>query len=154
MTNRIDTSRLAAFDVHVHLEHPGGDTEADRKAAEYFKGGAPREGGAMADYYRARNMAFIVFTVDETLSGMKRFSNDEVVEFAQKTPDVAIPFASINPMRGPEAVREAKRLVSAGLVKGQRRFFLQQGNVSVRITTTKGAGRRQPDDASADDEDV
>jgi predicted TIM-barrel fold metal-dependent hydrolase len=63
-------------------------------------------------------MAFIVFTVDETLSGMKRFTNDEVVAFAQKNSDVAIPFASINPMRGVEAVREARRLVAAGAIRG------------------------------------
>ena len=43
MTNRIDAQKLVAFDVHVHLEQPGGDTEADRKAAAYFKGGAPRD---------------------------------------------------------------------------------------------------------------
>ena len=118
MTYRIDTQRLTAFDVHVHLEHPGGDSDADRKAAEYFKGGAPREGGAMADYYRSRNMAFIVFTVDETLSGMKRYTNDEVIAYAQQHADVAIPFASINPMRGADAVAEARRLVSAGVVRG------------------------------------
>lgn len=116
--NRIDVDRLVAFDVHVHLEHAGAETEADKKAAEYFKGGGSRDPQVMADYYRSRNMAFIVFTVDETLSGMKRLSNDEVVAFAQQNADIAIPFASINPMRGPAAVQEAKRLVSGGLVKG------------------------------------
>ena len=63
MTSRIDAQKIVALDVHVHLEQPGGDTAADRQAAEYFKGGAPREPAAMADYYRSRNMAFIVFTV-------------------------------------------------------------------------------------------
>ncbi len=72
----------------------------------------------MAEYYRTRNMAFIVFTVDETLSGMKRFTNDEVVDFAQKNADVAIPFASLNPLRGAEAVSEARRLVAAGAMQG------------------------------------
>ena len=43
-------------------------------------------------------MAFIVFTVDETLSGMKRFSNDEVVEFAaDRTPT--------SPFRLPASIR-------------------------------------------------
>jgi predicted TIM-barrel fold metal-dependent hydrolase len=117
-TRRIDTSRLVAFDVHVHLEHTGEATEVDKKAASYFKGGADRDPVAMAEYYRSRNMAFIVFTVDETLSGVKRLSNDEVVAFAAKNPDIAIPFASINPNRGAEGVREARRLVDGGLVKG------------------------------------
>ena len=68
MTTRIDVQKLAAFDVHVHLEKPDSDTDADRKAAAYFKSGGPREPAAMAEYYRSRNMAFIVFTVDETLA--------------------------------------------------------------------------------------
>ncbi len=63
-------------------------------------------------------MACVIFTVDETLTGTPRLSNDEVVEFAQKNADIAIPFASINPTRGAEAVREARRLVSAGAVRG------------------------------------
>jgi len=32
--------------------------------------------------------------------------------------DVAIAFTSIDPTRGPEAVREARRLVEAGVVRG------------------------------------
>ena len=118
MTTRIDVQKLAAFDVHVHLEKPDSDTDADKKAAAYFKSGGPREPAAMAEYYRSRNMGFIVFTVDETLSGMKRFTNDEVVDFAQQNADIAVPFASINPMRGAEAVREARRLVTAGAIRG------------------------------------
>jgi uncharacterized protein len=114
----IDTSRLVAFDVHVHLEHTGEATEVDKKAASYFKGAADRDPVAMAEYYRSRNMAFIVFTVDETLSGVTRKSNDDVVAFAAQNPDIAIPFASINPNRGAEGVREARRLVDGGLVKG------------------------------------
>jgi hypothetical protein len=118
LNTRIDTSRLVAFDVHVHLEHRGEATEVDKKAAEYFKGGASRDPVEMAEYYRSRKMAFIVFTVDETLSGVKRLSNDAVVEFAEKNADIAIAFASINPSRGAAGVREARRLVDAGLVKG------------------------------------
>jgi predicted TIM-barrel fold metal-dependent hydrolase len=117
-TTRIDTTRLVAFDVHVHLEHTGESTEADKKAAAYFKGGGPRDPVAMADYYRSRHLACVVFTVDETLSGMPRLSNDQVIDFANSNPDIAIAFASINPARGAEGVREARRLVEAGLVRG------------------------------------
>ena len=31
--HRIDAARLAAFDVHVHLEHTGDQTETDKHAA-------------------------------------------------------------------------------------------------------------------------
>jgi uncharacterized protein len=117
-TSRIDVANLTAFDVHVHLEHTGEATEADKKAAEYFKGGAARDAASLADYYRSRKMACIIFTVDETLTGTPRLSNDEVVAFAQRNADVAIPFASINPTRGADGVREARRLVDAGAVRG------------------------------------
>src|SRR5688572_32164338 len=114
----IDVERLVAFDVHVHLEHTGEETDADKHAAAYFKGGAARDAASLADYYRSRNMACVIFTVDETLTGTPRLSNDEVVEFAQRNSDIAIAFASINPTRGVDAVREAKRLVGAGVVRG------------------------------------
>jgi hypothetical protein len=117
-TSAIDLDRIVALDVHVHLEHPGEETEADRHAVAYFKGGAARDAASLAEYYRSRNMAFVVFTVDETLSGMRRLSNEDVVEFARANSDVAIPFASLNPRRGPDAVREARRLVEAGAVRG------------------------------------
>jgi predicted TIM-barrel fold metal-dependent hydrolase len=117
-TSLIDANRLAAIDVHVHLEHPGESNTQDA-AKKYFKDtGVSREAGALADYYRSRNMACVIFTVDETLSGMPRLTNDQVVEFAQANPDIAIPFASLNPNRGADAVREARRLVDAGVVRG------------------------------------
>jgi predicted TIM-barrel fold metal-dependent hydrolase len=114
----LDVDQLVAIDVHVHLEHTGDLTEADRQAAAYFKSGAARDAESLADYYRSRRMACVVFTVDETMTGMPRLSNDEVVAFAERHPDIAIPFASLNPTRGAEAVREARRLVEAGVVRG------------------------------------
>src|SRR5215216_7646258 len=116
-TPAIVADRLKAIDVHVHLEHPG-DSAAQDAAKQYFKdGGVPREAAALADYYRSREMACVVFTVDETLSGMPRLTNDQVVEMAQRHTDVMIPFASLNPHRGDDAVREARRLVESGSVR-------------------------------------
>ena len=117
MTNlRID--ELTAIDVHVHLEHPG-DSDTQDAAKKYFKdSGVARDAAGLAEYYRSRKMACVIFTVDETLSGMPRLSNEAVVEFAQANSDIAIPFASLNPNRGADAVREAKRLVDAGAVRG------------------------------------
>jgi predicted TIM-barrel fold metal-dependent hydrolase len=111
----LDVANLTAIDVHVHLEHTGEATEVDKKAAAYFKEGAPRDPDAMADYYRSRKMGFVVFTVDETLSGVPRLPNSAVVEFARKNSDIAIPFASINPNRGADAVREARDMIQAGV---------------------------------------
>jgi predicted TIM-barrel fold metal-dependent hydrolase len=117
-THSINVDGLVALDVHVHLEHTGEETEADKKAAAYFKGGGARDAASLAEYYRSRKMACVIFTVDETLSGVPRLSNDAVLEFAAQNPDIAIPFVSINPTRGAEAVHEAKRLVATGQVRG------------------------------------
>ena len=115
---RIDFDRLSAFDVHVHLEVDE-PSSADDAARKYFRdSGAPRGAEALAEYYRSRNMACVVFTVDEKLSGMSRLTNDQVVQIATKHADVMIPFASVDPHRGADAVHEARRLVDAGAVRG------------------------------------
>lgn len=114
-TKKLNTASLTAIDVHVHIEHTGDAASADKAAEKYFgASGAPRERNALAEYYRSRNMACIVFTVDERLTGRPMVPNDEIIQFATDNADVAIPFVSIDPTRGPEAVREAKRLVAAG----------------------------------------
>jgi predicted TIM-barrel fold metal-dependent hydrolase len=115
----IDPTTLTAFDVHVHLEAPAEGTAADTAARKYFgESGAARGGAGLAEYYRSRKMAFVVFSVDERLSGRPQVSNDEVADFAAANADIALAFASINPHRGAEGVREARRLVDAGRVRG------------------------------------
>jgi predicted TIM-barrel fold metal-dependent hydrolase len=71
----------------------------------------------MAEYYRKLKMAFVVFTVDSPKE-KRKITNEEVAELAHKHADVAIPFASINPHRGAEGVRAAKRLITEYKVKG------------------------------------
>ena len=118
-SQKIDVSSLAAIDVHVHLEAANEATPTDAAAKQYFgESGASRDPKALAEYYRSRKMAFVIFAVDERLTGRPRVTNDEVIRFACDNADVAIPFASIDPHRGPEGVREAKRLVSERLVHG------------------------------------
>jgi len=114
----MDASSLTAIDVHVHLEHMGKATAADDQAQKYFGATAERDWSALADYYRSRKMACVVFTVHEKLTGRPEVPNDEVAKFAADNPDIAIAFASLDPHRGAEAVNEAKRLVSSGAVRG------------------------------------
>jgi predicted TIM-barrel fold metal-dependent hydrolase len=115
---RIDPASLTAIDVHVHLEAEE-QSSTDEAARGYFgDSGAPRDGKGLAEYYRSRRMAFVVFTVDERLSGRRHLTNDDVLAFAAEHADVAMPFVSVDPTRGPEAVREARRLVATGQVRG------------------------------------
>jgi predicted TIM-barrel fold metal-dependent hydrolase len=116
---RPDPAALTAIDVHVHLEGPKDVSAADVAAEKYFgSSGAERGAAGLVEYYRSRKMACVLFTVDERLTGRPQVSNDAVADLAAAHPDVIIPFASIDPTRGPAAVREAKRLVADGRVRG------------------------------------
>jgi uncharacterized protein len=116
---RLDVDSLVAIDVHVHLEHTGELSAADEGARRYFgESGAAHDWKALAEYYRSRRIGCVVFTVDEKLTGRPQVSNDAVAEFAAEHADIAIAFASIDPSRGPEGVREARRLVATGGIHG------------------------------------
>jgi len=119
----VDLERLVAIDVHTHAErsaHEAQDPvsgELLAAAAAYF-GAAPVQPTAqeVAEHYRERSMMAVVFTVDDEAGmGRRRISNDEVLEAAAANPDVLIPFASIDPHKGKLGVREARRLIAAGV---------------------------------------
>jgi len=93
---RIEVESLAAFDVHVHLESADDRTATDTAAKKYFgDSGAARDPNALAEYYRSRKIAFVIFAVDERLTGRTRVSNEEVVQFAERNSDVAIPLRAL-----------------------------------------------------------
>jgi predicted TIM-barrel fold metal-dependent hydrolase len=119
VTPSIGVDELTAIDVHVHLEHEAPATAADAAAREYFGKGSGETGPrALAEYYRSRRMACVVFTVDETLTGRPHLTNEAILEFAAANSDIALPFISVNPARGAAAVAEARRLVATGAVRG------------------------------------
>ena len=117
----IDLARIDAIDVHVHAWAPGA-AHADPmlvQAAKYFGDVQPPASlDDMANYYRERRMACVVFTVDAKDRERAECSNDDVLALAARNADVVIPFASVDPTRGPAAVREAERLIAGGGVRG------------------------------------
>jgi uncharacterized protein len=110
---------LVAIDVHVHVETPVEDNEANRAAAKYFGDSkAGRSKGELAAYYRDRKIGCVVFTVDEKLTGRPPLPNMEIADFAAANSDFMFAFASVNPMRGRDAVDEAERMVRSGKIRG------------------------------------
>ena len=113
---------LVAIDVHTHAERNAGEpqdpvTEAVLDAAGKYFGGSPPQPTAqeVADYYRERRMAAVIFTVDDEAGmGRKRLGNAEVLAAAEANPDVLIPFASVDPHKGKLAVREAREWIERG----------------------------------------
>jgi len=114
---------LVAIDVHTHawksaLQVDEKLTESQEAMGRYFRYQPQHQTvPEMADMYRKLKMAFVVFTVDGPHEPRK-ITNEEVAELAHKHGDVAIPFASINPHRGAEGVRQARGLIKDFGVKG------------------------------------
>ena len=115
---------LVAIDVHTHawksaLKVDDNLTDSQEAMGRYFRY-APQHQTVpeMAAMYRKLKMAFVVFTVDGEKGASRKITNEEIAELAHQNADVAIPFASINPHRGAEGVREARRLIEDFGVKG------------------------------------
>ncbi|HZT16204.1 MAG TPA: amidohydrolase family protein [Gaiellaceae bacterium] len=119
----IDVDSLLAIDVHTHAEIGRGGEDGMRPewregAARYFRESGLPTVDDVAAYYRERNMAAVVFTVDaETVTGRPAVPNEEIAEAAAANADVLIPFASVDPHK-PDAADEARRLIRDHGVRG------------------------------------
>jgi predicted TIM-barrel fold metal-dependent hydrolase len=126
MTDRsFDLDAVVAIDVHVHVEqdahgHFALDDELMDASAAYFKSSEHRTPTLehIADHYRSRQMAAVVFTVDAaTATGQPALSSEEIADAAAAHADVLIPFGSVDPHDGTAAGR-IRRLVEDHGVKG------------------------------------
>jgi len=134
----VDPAGLDAIDVHTHAHRSvegavpeggsnvaqAGGERSDRRQdmGAYFGIGTMPTYTVpeLAEYYRARRMAAVVFTVDSvSQSGEEpEPANEEIAELAAEHSDVLIPFASIDPARGAAGVRLARRLAEEYGVRG------------------------------------
>ena len=120
----IDVEALTAIDVHVHVEldehgHSSLPDDLAAAAAAYFHADGVEPGiDAIADYYRERRTAAVVFTVDaETHLGHAPVSSAGIAEGAARHNDILVPFGSVDPHR-PDAVDRVRRLVEESGVRG------------------------------------
>jgi uncharacterized protein len=110
---------LVAIDTHVHVEPDPTGNAAEEAARKYFGNAGVGYGRKeLAEYYRSRKIGCVVFSVDERLTGRPQVSNDDVAAFAADNSDIMMAFASVDPMRGADAVKEARRLIASGGIRG------------------------------------
>ena len=120
----MDLENLVAIDVHTHawksaLKVGDAPTESQEAMGRYFRYQPQHQTvPEMAEMYRKLKMAFVVFTVDGEKGASRGITNEEIAELAHRHADVAIPFASIDPHRGAEGVRLARKLISEYGVRG------------------------------------
>jgi hypothetical protein len=104
-TPAIRIGEISAIDVHVHLEAPDDHSSADRAARKYFgESGAARDAEGLAEYYRSRRMAFVIFSVDERLSGARSCRTTRSRTSRARTPT--------SPSRSPASIRTGARTAS------------------------------------------
>jgi len=127
-------SELKAIDVHTHAtisqrqQRDPCSIILDEAMSKYFKSGVPPTIPEVAQYYRERKLAAVIFTVDsEAELGHWRVANEEVAEMAAEHNDVLIPFASIDPAKGKTGAREARRLIRDFGVRGFKFHPSMQG---------------------------
>jgi predicted TIM-barrel fold metal-dependent hydrolase len=122
----MDVAALDAIDVHVHVQASvraaGAPSQRLEEMSKYFRAEdvAAHTVPSIAEYYRSRRMAAVVFGVDTVADGDSpgKPSNEEIAELAAEHADVLIPFASVDPARGADAVARARRLAGGGVVRG------------------------------------
>ena len=115
----MNIQNLVAIDTHVHIESEPTGNAADEAVRKYFGNtGISYKRADLAEYYRSRKIGCVVFSVDEKITGRPPVPNEEVAAFAAENSDFMIAFASVNPMRGKDAVDEAKRLIKSGGIRG------------------------------------
>jgi predicted TIM-barrel fold metal-dependent hydrolase len=111
----IDVDAVTAIDTHVHVEQGDDGHQPLPKAfieaaTKYFHSEATRPTlTEVAAYYRERNLAAVVFTIDaHTSLGVRPNSIDDIANGAADNNDVLIPFGSVDP-HDPGAIDEAHR---------------------------------------------
>ncbi|OBJ83311.1 amidohydrolase family protein [Mycobacterium sp. 1245852.3] len=122
----IDLEAVRAIDIHAHVQldscgHHALDNETLAAVQKYFKSGDNQSPTVddVADYYRARNIAAVVFTVDATsASGHEPNSVEEIAEGAARNSDILIPFGSVDPLQGAAAVKRVRMLADDYGVRG------------------------------------
>lgn len=135
---KLGPEEVVAIDVHTHVirsTRTGCGCSIPDPATEFlqdvFDSSLSQSIVEMIEAYRRRKMAFVTFTIDDAWRSGRTpdVTSEEIAEIAAANSDVVIPFGSVDPHRGAEGVRMARRLISDFGVKGfkfhpsQQAFF-------------------------------
>lgn len=122
---QLDVATVDAIDVHAHVEvdghgHMSLPEEFVEASSKYFAADRRAPGlPEIAEYYRERRTAAVVFTVDiEAATGHAALSNEEIADAAAEHGDVLIPFASVDPAKGRAGARRFRELVEQRGMRG------------------------------------
>ncbi len=101
----MDIDNLVAIDVHTHVHRSVNAPQTNPEDNEHL--------AAMAAYFKT---SAATFTIDQRNApeDPTRATPMEIIERSRDHADILIPFGSVDPARGAEAVRMAKRQIEAG----------------------------------------
>ncbi|HEX7380968.1 MAG TPA: amidohydrolase family protein [Nevskiaceae bacterium] len=121
---RLSADELLAIDIHTHvLRSVAGAAEPDPATdflVDVFKSDVALTLPEMVRYYRRLKMAFVTFSIDDPWRSGRgpAVSGEEIARIAAEHPDVVLPFVSVDPHRGAEGVRAARRFIEEHHVRG------------------------------------
>ena len=118
----IDVDAVEVIDIHTHVEvdchgHNAYDDELVDATRTYFKMGDVPAATVddLAEHYRARNAAAVVFTIDaETATGHPPNSVEDLIAGCARNNDVLIPFGTVDPL-GERAITGVAEQVALGV---------------------------------------
>ncbi len=119
----IDVAAVTAIDVHTHVEvdchgHNAYDDELVAATRSYFRMGdaAAATIDDLAEHYRQRSAAAVVFTIDaETATGHPPNSVEDLIAGAARHNDVLIPFGTVDPLQESRAVEKVREQAAHGV---------------------------------------
>ncbi len=119
----VDVAAVTAIDVHTHVEvdchgHNAYDDELVDATRSYFRMGdtAAATIDALAEHYRQRSAAAVVFTIDaETATGHPPNSVEDLIAGAARHSDVLIPFGTVDPLQASRAVEKVQGQAALGV---------------------------------------
>lgn len=131
----IDFASIDAIDFHTHVQLDGCGRHAMddvllAATEKYFKSAEDQNPTVddVAEHYRERNMAAVVFTVDATsATGHRANSVEEIAAGAARHNDVLIPFGSVDPLQGRAAVKRLRHLIDEFGIRGVKFHPSMQG---------------------------
>ncbi len=121
---------MLAIDMHVHIPRRPGlpDMVIEESLRRYFRlNDPPALAEELYTLYSEWDIMGVVFSVDaETVTGDRPDTNDYVAELVNAHPEQFIGFATVDPWKGDEAVRELERAVTRLGLKGLKLHPIHQ----------------------------
>jgi hypothetical protein len=104
---------VVAVDTHVHF-YTGAPPEGLAEAKKIFRSSGATEN--VIEHYASRNLAGVVFDIDKETTTGQKIDNRAIARLVEQSDGRFRGFASVDPWKGADALKELKDCLARGLV--------------------------------------